>query len=90
MDEPFGALDPVTRRQLQQEFRRIQDRLHKTVMLVTHDMTEAIALADRIGVMDDGRLIWSGRADDIFSADDPRVRQLVEAASPPSRGRTHA
>ena len=85
MDEPFGALDPVTRRQLQLEFRRIQDRLHKTVMLVTHDMTEAIALADRIGVMDNGRLIWSGRADDIFSADDPRVRQLVEAVSPPSR-----
>ena len=85
MDEPFGALDPVTRKQLQQEFRRIQDRLHKAVMLVTHDMMEAIALADRIGVMDGGRLIWSGPADDIFSADDPRVRQLVDAAVPPSR-----
>ena len=41
MDEPFGALDPVTRRQLQGEFRRIQARLRKTVMLVTHDMAEA-------------------------------------------------
>ena len=44
MDEPFGALDPVTRRQLQDEFRRIQSRLRKTVVLVTHDMAEAMAL----------------------------------------------
>ena len=54
MDEPFGALDPVTRRQLQDEFRRIQSRLRKTVLLVTHDMAEAMALADRIGVLDAG------------------------------------
>ena len=58
MDEPFGALDPVTRRELQDEFRRIQSRLRKTVLLVTHDMAEAMALADRIGVLDAGRLIW--------------------------------
>src|SRR4029450_1837551 len=51
MDEPFGALDPVTRRQLQNEFRRIQSGLHKTVLLVTHDVAEAMALADRIGVL---------------------------------------
>ena len=56
MDEPFGALDPVTRRQLQGEFRRIQSRLRKTVLLVTHDMAEAMALADRIGVLDAGPL----------------------------------
>ena len=62
MDEPFGALDPVTRRQLREEFRRIQSRLRKTVLLVTHDMAEAIALADRIGVLDAGRLIWCGPA----------------------------
>ena len=64
MDEPFGALDPVTRRQLQEEFRRIQSRLRKTVLLVTHDMAEAIALADRIGVLDRGQLIWCGPAQD--------------------------
>ena len=84
LDEPFGALDPVTRRQLQREFRRIQSRLRKSVLLVTHDMGEAMALADRIGVMDDGRLIWCGPAKTIVQSDDPRVRQFVEAAIPAS------
>jgi len=54
-------------------------------MFVTHDMGEAIALADRIGVMDGGRLIWSGRAEDIVAAAEPRVRRLLEAAVPASR-----
>src|SRR5262249_38370932 len=57
MDEPFGALDPLTRSELHAEFRRIQSRLHKTVIIVTHDMGEAFALADRIGVLDEGRLV---------------------------------
>jgi osmoprotectant transport system ATP-binding protein len=78
MDEPFGALDPITRRQLQQEFRRIQARVAKCVILVTHDMAEALALADRIGVLDEGRLIWCGTPKAIGEADDPRVRDLVE------------
>jgi osmoprotectant transport system ATP-binding protein len=90
MDEPFGALDPVTRRQLQGEFRAIQARLRKTVLLVTHDMAEAIALADRIGVLDGGRLIWCGPADAIHDADDARVRPLVEAIGAPSRRATDA
>jgi osmoprotectant transport system ATP-binding protein len=81
MDEPFGALDPVTRRQLQDQFRRIQSRLRKTVLLVTHDMAEAIALADRIGVLDAGRLIWSGPAQAIPRSEDPRVRQFVDAVT---------
>jgi osmoprotectant transport system ATP-binding protein len=81
MDEPFGALDPVTRRQLQNEFHRIQSRLRKTVLLVTHDMAEAVALADRIGVLDSGRLIWHGPADAILESDDARVRRLVEAVT---------
>jgi osmoprotectant transport system ATP-binding protein len=79
MDEPFGALDPVTRRQLQDEFRRIQSGLRKTVLLVTHDMAEAMTLADRIGVLDRGSLIWCGPALDIRACDDQRVRQFVEA-----------
>jgi osmoprotectant transport system ATP-binding protein len=82
MDEPFGALDPVTRRQLQLEFRRIQARVAKCVMLVTHDMAEALALADRIGVLDQGRLIWSGTPQAIVESADPRVRALVDAALP--------
>jgi osmoprotectant transport system ATP-binding protein len=83
MDEPFGALDPVTRRQLQREFRRVQSTLRKTVLIVTHDMAEAIALADRIGVLDGGRLIWSGPARSILEAGDERVRRLVEAVTLP-------
>ncbi len=82
MDEPFGALDPVTRRQPQDHFRRVQARLATAVILVTHDMAEAIALADRIGVMEGGRLIWCGPPRAIHEADDPIVRQFVESATP--------
>ena len=81
MDEPFGALDPITRRQLQEQFRRIQSRLRKTVLLVTHDMAEAIALADRVGVLDSGRLIWCGPANTILQSEDPRVRTFVDAVT---------
>ena len=84
MDEPFGALDPVTRRQLRTEFRRIQSRLRKTVLLVTHDMTEAMTLADRIGVIDEGRLIWIGAPQAIAACEDPRVRTLVDAVTLPA------
>jgi osmoprotectant transport system ATP-binding protein len=84
MDEPFGALDPITRRQLQQEFRRIQARVAKCVMLVTHDMVEAMTLADEIGVMDAGRLIWTGNSKAIADSGEPRVRALLESVLPPS------
>lgn len=57
MDEPFGAVDPLTRDRLHVEFRRIQDTLKKTVLFVTHDMDEAVKLGDRIVVMRDGRLV---------------------------------
>ena len=90
MDEPFGSLDPVTRRQLQAEFRRIQSLLRKSVMLVTHDLGEAMALGDRIGVLDDGRLIWCGPPSEILASDDARVRMLVDAATPLPRGDVHA
>ena len=56
MDEPFGAVDPLTRERLQTEFARIQRELRKTVVFVTHDVDEAIRLADRIALMKDGRL----------------------------------
>jgi osmoprotectant transport system ATP-binding protein len=84
MDEPFGALDPITRRQLQQEFRRIQARVAKCVILVTHDMVEALTLADRIGVMAAGQVIWIGTPQAIVSSTDPRVRALLDSALPPS------
>ena len=79
MDEPFGALDPLTRAELHGEFRRIQARLHKTVIIVTHDMGEAFALADRVGVLDGGQLIACDRAASVAASTDPRVRRLLDA-----------
>jgi osmoprotectant transport system ATP-binding protein len=57
MDEPFGALDPITRRRLQNEFLEMRERLRKTIVFVTHDVTEALKLAHRIGVMHGGELL---------------------------------
>ncbi len=79
MDEPFGALDPVTRAELHTEFRRIQARVGKTVIMVTHDMGEAFALADRVGVLDEGSLIVCDRPDRVAASSDHRVRRLLDA-----------
>jgi osmoprotectant transport system ATP-binding protein len=79
MDEPFGALDPVTRAELHAEFRRIQGRLGKTVIIVTHDMGEAFALGSRIGVLDAGALAACGPPATIAQSRDPRVRRLLDA-----------
>ena len=79
MDEPFGALDPLTRSELHAEFRRIQARLRKTAIIVTHDMGEAFALADRIGVLDAGQLVACGDPASIASSADPSVRRLLDA-----------
>src|SRR5258708_24702315 len=57
MDEPFGALDPLTRADIQREFKSLQQRLAKTVVFVTHDVQEAMLLASRIAVMDAGKLL---------------------------------
>ena len=79
MDEPFGALDPLTRADLHDEFRHIQARLRKTVVIVTHDMGEAFALADRIGVLEAGRLVACDRAATIAGSSNPAVRRLLDA-----------
>ena len=78
MDEPFGALDPVTRSELHREFRRIQSELKKTIVIVTHDMAEAMALATRIGVLADGVLVALDAPDAIARSADPRVAGLLE------------
>jgi osmoprotectant transport system ATP-binding protein len=78
MDEPFGALDPVTRAELHREFRRIQERVRKTVVLVTHDMAEAFALGTRVGVLVDGVLAINGEPATVARSHDPRVRPLLE------------
>jgi glycine betaine/proline transport system ATP-binding protein len=60
LDEPFSALDPLIRKQLQNEFLRLQQMLHKTIVFITHDFLEAIRLADRIAIMRDGRIVQTG------------------------------
>jgi osmoprotectant transport system ATP-binding protein len=60
MDEPFGALDPITRSGLQDEFRKLQHRLSLTVVMVTHDVMEALLMADRIAVMEAGQIVAIG------------------------------
>jgi osmoprotectant transport system ATP-binding protein len=78
MDEPFGALDPVTRAELHREFRRIQAEVRKTVVIVTHDMAEAFALAGRVGVLDEGVIAQLDTPRTLARSTDPRVRPLLE------------
>jgi len=66
MDEPFGALDPITRDGLQEEFKKLQKSLGKTIVFVTHDMDEAIQLADRIVILKDGEIVQVGTPDEIL------------------------
>ena len=82
MDEPFGALDAITRERLQDELLRIQRELRKTVLFVSHDVSEAFRLGDQVVVMHDGKLVQVGTPVDLIShpADD-FVRQLVGADS---------
>jgi len=81
MDEPFGALDPLTRRRLQDEFKDLQQRLGKTVVLVTHDVPEALRLGHEIAVMDRGRVLQSGDPLTVREAPEPGfVADFVRAA----------
>ena len=66
MDEPFGALDPVTRAQLQEEFIRLRRRVRKTILFITHDIDEAVRLGDRIAVMRAGRIVQLGAPGDVL------------------------
>ncbi|MBF8221528.1 ABC transporter ATP-binding protein [Halomonas sp. 328] len=68
MDEPFGALDPITRESLQEELRRLQGRIRKTIVFVTHDMDEALKLADRLVVMRAGRIVQQGSPAELLAA----------------------
>lgn len=77
MDEPFGALDPITRMELQQEFQRLQQELGKTVVFVTHDIQEAFILASRIGLMQDGRLVELATPQEFSRSDQPEARTFL-------------
>jgi osmoprotectant transport system ATP-binding protein len=79
MDEPFGSLDPITRAELHREFGRIQQRIRKTVVLVTHDMREAFALADRVGVLEDGMLVAYDVPAVLRASSHPAVALLLES-----------
>jgi osmoprotectant transport system ATP-binding protein len=79
MDEPFGALDPLTRASLQDEYRRIHGRLGLTTVMVTHDMTEALLMADCIACMRGGEIVQVGSPHDLMTAPaDGFVRQLMQ------------
>lgn len=78
MDEPFGAVDPITRDQLQKELIRLQQKLHKTIVFVTHDIQEAFRLGTRIGVMRAGKLVRVAKPLDlVLNEDDPFVKSFV-------------
>lgn len=79
MDEPFGALDPLTRADLQREFLSLQQQLGKTVLFVTHDLHEALRLGTRIALLEEGRLISLTSPDDFLTSSEPLVRKYVEA-----------
>ena len=78
MDEPFGALDPLTRAELQREFKLLQKRLGTTVVFVTHDVTEALLLGDRIALMESGRLLGVFRPDEFLRSSNENVRAYVD------------
>jgi len=79
LDEPFSALDPLIRREMQNEFLRIQELLHKTIIFITHDFDEAIKLADRIAIMKDGKIIQIGTPQDlVISPSNDYVKEFTK------------
>jgi osmoprotectant transport system ATP-binding protein len=73
MDEPFGALDPITRTELQKEFLNLQKRLRKTVVFVTHDVREALLLATRIALMEGGHLVLVKTPEEFLNSREPLI-----------------
>jgi osmoprotectant transport system ATP-binding protein len=79
LDEPFGALDPLTRLELQRELKALQARLHKTMVFVTHDVREALLLATRIALFQDGELVFIGTPEEFLGAANPVAYDFVRA-----------
>jgi osmoprotectant transport system ATP-binding protein len=79
MDEPFGALDPVTRAELQREFSALARRLGKTIVFVTHDLREALLLATRIILLEAGRIVASAPPQEFLRLDHPEVRAFTSS-----------
>ena len=78
VDEPFGALDPLTRAALQREFAALSRRLGKTSVFVTHDVREALSLATRIALMHAGRIVLLATPREFLEADEPRARAYLD------------
>ena len=85
MDEPFGALDPLTRSDLQAEFLSLQRKLRKTVLFVTHDLHEALRLGNRIALLEQGRLVSMNSPQEFLNSPTPLVRKYVEAFGKPEQ-----
>jgi osmoprotectant transport system ATP-binding protein len=81
MDEPFGALDPITRWELQQQFRYLQHQLGKTTVFVTHDIQEAFVLGTRIGLMAEGSLVFLGTTAEFRQSQHPEARAFIACLS---------
>jgi len=79
MDEPFGALDPITRSELQREFLSLQKRMAKTIVFVTHDLREALLLGTRIALMEAGHLVTTLTPSEFLKSSDPLVSDYVNA-----------
>ena len=84
MDEPFGALDAITRTELQKEFLALQQRLQKTVVFVTHDLREALFLGTRIALMEGGRLVAALPTAEFIKSPDPLVQKYLDAFEMPT------
>ena len=79
LDEPFGALDPVTRAELQREFHALEGRLGKAMVFVTHDVREALLVGTRIGLMQDGYLVFLGTPEEFRASEHPECRAFLAA-----------
>lgn len=79
MDEPFGALDPVTRAELQREFRELAARLGKTIVFVTHDVREALLLGSRIALLAEGKLVAVREPREFLASGEPEIRAFVSS-----------
>ena len=90
LDEPFGALDPITRRELQQEFRSLERKLGKTMVFVTHDVREAFILGSRIALLKDGKMVLLGRPEELTKSNDPEAKAFAECLSEPDAAETKA
>ena len=83
MDEPFSGLDPLIRRNMQEELIRLQQELHKTIVFITHDLSEALKLGDHIAIMRDGRVVQIGSPEEIVLNPGGRVCRRVHPGRAP-------